>query len=41
MQHSKLKKELRSVEEFSEIVWCYSQSAAIPTDLKEGVKFHV
>jgi hypothetical protein len=34
-------KELCTVEKFSEIVWCYSEAAAIPTDLKEGVKFHI
>jgi hypothetical protein len=33
-------KELCTVERFSEIVWCYSEAAAIPSDLK-SVKFHV
>jgi hypothetical protein len=33
-------KELCTVERFSEIVWFYSEAAAIPTDLK-SVKFYV
>jgi hypothetical protein len=34
-------KELCTVEKFSEIVWCYSESAAIPTELKKLVSFHI
>jgi ABC-type dipeptide/oligopeptide/nickel transport system ATPase subunit len=34
-------KELCTVEKFSEIVWCYSENAAIPTEMKKIVSFHV
>jgi hypothetical protein len=32
---------LCTVEKFSEIVWCYSENAAVPTELKKIVSFHV